>query len=44
VLGYRTTVHSGTIVMVRSIRVPSDGGVVMMRIVVVTRLHPQEMG
>jgi hypothetical protein len=44
VLGCSMAVHSGTVGMVRCTGVPSDGGVVVMGTVVVTTLHPQEMG
>jgi hypothetical protein len=39
-----SVVHSGTIRMVRSVEVPSSGGVVVMGTVRVTTLHRQEMG
>jgi hypothetical protein len=39
-----TTVCSGTIGMIRGTRMPSDGGVVVMGMVGVTTLHPQETG
>jgi hypothetical protein len=42
--GCGTTVHSGTIAMVRGIRVPSGGVVIVMGTDRVTMLHPQEMG
>jgi hypothetical protein len=44
VSGCGTTVYSRTITMVRRVRVPSCGGVVVMGTIGVTMLHPPEMG
>jgi hypothetical protein len=44
VTGYGAVVRSRTVRMVRGIRVPSSGGVVVMGTVGVTTFHPQEMG
>jgi hypothetical protein len=44
VFGCSTTIHSGTVTMVRGIGVPSSGGVVVMGTIGVTTLHPREMG
>jgi hypothetical protein len=37
-------VHNRTIRMVRGVEVPSNGGMAMMGIVVITTLHLREMG
>jgi hypothetical protein len=44
VSSYGMADRSGTVGMVAGVRVPSDGGVVVMGTIVVTKLHPQEMG
>jgi hypothetical protein len=44
VSGCGTTIRSGTVTMARGIRVPSDGGVVVMETIRVTMLHSREMG
>jgi hypothetical protein len=44
VSGCSTAVRSGTVRMVRGTRVPSSGGVFVMRTVGVTTLNPQDMG
>jgi hypothetical protein len=44
VFGCGMMVRSGTVGMVKSIGVPSGGGVVVMGTVGITMLHPHEMG
>jgi hypothetical protein len=44
VSSYGMDVHSGIIIMVRGIRIPSDGGMVVIGIVGVTMLHSREIG
>jgi hypothetical protein len=44
VSGYGMVVHSGIAIMVRGIRILSDGGMVVIEIVGVTTLHSREIG
>jgi hypothetical protein len=44
VSGYGMAVRSGIVIMVRGIRILSDGGMVVIEIVGVTMLHSREIG